>query len=502
MVLDAFAQALGNLASIQLWGWVLFGVLWGLVFGIIPGVGGVTAMALFLAAVIWLEPMQALPVLISLAAVSATGGSITACLLGIPGDPMNVATVLDGFPMTKKGEGGRAVGATLTASALGGIGPAFFTLGMVLVVLPFVMALTSMDMVFIVLIGLSFIVIIGKGSMIKGLMSGGLGLLIASIGLSQATGEPRFTFSNAYLYDGIHLIPVTMGLFALPTMVELALRGGGGTIAAMETPIKGMHDVWRGARDVFRNWKLWLRSSIIGYIFGVMPGIGATGSLWISYGYAKQSSKHPELFGTGVVEGVIGPESANNAKESGSLLTTLALGVPGSASGAMMLGGLILMGLQPGPTMLTQHLNISITLLIILAAANLIAVAICYPLAPHMAAIARVPGRMLVPIVLALVVVGSYLYMGLFQDVIVLVIFGILGVAIKHFGYNAAALFIAYILGKYLEEYLMIGIQVGGPLFFMRPISLALIFILISIYTSGPLKRVIKRRFSKGVSKA
>ncbi|MFC1893792.1 tripartite tricarboxylate transporter permease [Chloroflexota bacterium] len=493
MVLEAFAQALGNLTSISIWVWLLLGVIWGLVFGLVPGIGGVTAMAIFLGVALFLEPMQALPVLVALMAVSATGGSITAVLLGIPGDNVNVVTIFDGFPMTKKGEGGRALGAALTASVLGGVGPAFFTLGMVIVVLPFVMALTSMDMVFIILIGLSFVVMMSKGSMIKGLISAGVGLLLATIGLAFSTGEPRFTFGNPYLYDGIHIIVVAMGLFAIPVMVELAMKGG--TIAEAGTPIKGMHDVWMGAKDVFHNWKLWLRSSLIGYVFGVMPGVGVTGALFISYGYAKASSKHPELFGTGVVEGVIGPESANNAKESGALLTTLALGVPGSVTGAMMLAALIILGFAPGPSMLTEHLDLSLTLLILLAAANVIAVMICYPLAPRMAGIARIPSRLLVPLVVGMVFVGVYVSQGLIQDVIALLIFSALGVAVRHFGYNAGALILAFILGRLFEDYLMIGLQVGGPLFFLRPISLFLILIIITIFAYGPLKRVLKRRF-------
>ncbi|MDP6175593.1 MAG: tripartite tricarboxylate transporter permease, partial [Rhodospirillales bacterium] len=376
------------------------GVIWGLVFGLIPGVGSLTGMALFLPFVFKLDFMEAMPLLVALSAVGFNGGAITAILIGVPGEAPNVATVFDGYPMTKKGEGARAIGAALTASVLGGLAAAFLALGMVFAVLPLVMALTSREMVFIILIGLVFISVIGKGERLKGLISGGLGLLISQVGLSTVTGEPRYTFDIAFLYDGLHLVPVALGLFAVPPMVDLAMKGGGGTISTANVVLTGMADVWEGAKDVFRHKMLWFRSTIIGYLFGVIPGVGASAAVFVAYGQAKQLSKTPERFGNGTVEGVIAPESCNNAKESGSWLTTLALGIPGSGSGAMALGAFTMLGIYPGPTMLGEHMDLTLTLIMVLAVSNVIGVAICFPLAPRLAMIARTPGRVLVPIVL------------------------------------------------------------------------------------------------------
>jgi len=442
--------------------------------------------------------MEAMPLMVALTSVGFTGGAITAILMGIPGEASSVPTTFDGYPMTQKGQGARAIGAAVMGSLLGGVAAAFLALGMVFAVVPVVMALTSREMVFVILIGLAFISVLGKGSMIKGLISGGVGLLLSSVGLNVVTGEPRFTLGMAFLYDGLHLVPVSLGLFAVPQMIDLALQGSGGGTAASKVVLTGMKDVWEGAKDVFRHWGLWLRSMLIGYLFGVMPGVGASAAVFVAYGQAKQTSKHPELFGTGIVEGVIAPESCDNAKESGSLLTTLALGIPGSATGAMYLGALIMMGLVPGPEMITKHLDLSLTLILIVAVANVIAGGICFYLAPHMAIIARVPGRVVIPLTLGVIFVGSFAFQGQFADLIVLLIFSVIGVAGQRFGYNLGGLFIGYILGDLFENYLFVSLQIGGPLFFLTPISLFLIFLLIAFFIYAPAKNMFKAQIKTG----
>ena len=500
-MLESLAQAMAHLADPWIWVWIVGGVLWGLVFGLIPGVGSLTAMALFLPFVFKLDVLQAMPLMVALSAVGFNGGAITAILIGVPGEPPNVATTFDGFPMTQKGEGARAIGAALTSSLLGGIAAAFLALGMVFAVLPLVMSFTSMEMVFIILIGLAFISILGKGSRLKGLISGGLGLLVSSVGLATVTGEPRFTFSVAFLYDGLHIVSVSLGLFAVPPMVDLALKGGAGTIATGKVVFTEMKDVWRGARDVFRHKLLWLRSTIIGYLFGVIPGVGASAAVFVAYGQAKKTSKHPDLYGTGIVEGVIAPESCNNAKESGSWLTTLVLGIPGSGTGAMALGGLIMLGLYPGPTMLTENMDLTLTLILILAASNIIGTLICFRLAPYLALVAKTPGRVLIPLSLVVIFAGTYAYKGNIEDIIILLIFSVLGICMRMFGYNTAGLFLGYILGALFENYLFVSLQLGGALFFLRPICLFLIFFLIAFFLYRPVIDLIKSWFRKGGSK-
>ena len=497
-MIESVFQALANFADPWIWFWIMGGVLSGLIIGVLPGLGSLNGLALFLPFTFRLQPMEAMPLMVALTSVGFTGGAITAILMGIPGEASSVPTTFDGYPMTQKGQGARAIGAAVMGSLLGGVAAAFLALGMVFAVFPVVMALTSREMVFVILIGLAFISVLGKGSMIKGLISGGVGLLLSSVGLNVVTGEPRFTFDMAFLYDGLHLVPVSLGLFAVPQMIDLALQGGGSGIAASKVVLTGMKDVWEGAKDVFRHWGLWLRSMLIGYLFGVMPGVGASAAVFVAYGQAKQTSKHPELFGTGIVEGVIAPESCDNAKESGSLLTTLALGIPGSATGAMYLGALIMMGLVPGPEMITKHLDLSLTLILIVAVANVIAGGICFYLAPHMAIIARVPGRVVVPLTLGVIFVGSFAFQGQFADLIILLIFSVIGVAGQRLGYNLGGLFIGYILGDLFENYLFVSLQIGGPLFFLTPISLFLILLLIAFFIYAPAKNMFKAQTKTG----
>jgi TctA family transporter len=363
---------------------------------------------------------------------------------------------------------------------------------MIPLVLPMILAIVSADMVFIILLGLAFMGALTTGSRIKGLVSGGLGLLVAFIGVQTVTAGARFTFGSDYLYAGIGLVPLLLGIFAIPEAIGMAVEGG--TIAKTRVIIKGMHDVWEGAKDTFRHWTVWLRSTIIGYIIGIIPGVGAMAATFIVYGQAKQTSKHPERFGTGIVEGVIAPESANNAKEAGALLTTLALGIPGSASMAILLGAFLMLGLIPGPEMMTEHLDLSLTLLLVIVVANLLAVAICFPAAPYLAKVAYIPSRILVPLVLVIALVGVFAFRELFNDVIVTAIFSVLGIAMRRFGFNRPALVLGFVLGGLFEKYIFIAYRVAGPLFFMRPISLTLIFIIIALFTYGPIKNLFQHR--------
>lgn len=498
MVIEAFVQALQNLANPGLLLWMFGGVIVGLIFGLIPGIGSLTAIALFFPFVFRLLPEQALPFIVAVAAVGFTGGSVCAVLLNMPGQETNAATIMDGYPMTKKGEGGRALGAALMSSGLGGAAVVFISLALVPLVLPIVVAFVSADMVFIILLGLAFIAVLGSGSMIKGLISGGLGLLISFIGYQAVTLAPRFTFGSAYLYDGLGLLPLSLGLFAIPEALELAVRGG--TIADTDRAIAVVDNVWEGAKDVFRHWGLWLRSTIIGYIVGIIPGIGAITATFIAYGQAKQTSKHPEKFGTGCVEGVIAPESANNAVTSGALLTTLALGIPGSATMALALGAFLMLGLIPGPEMMTKHLDLALTLQLVVMVSNVIAAAICFATASQLAKVAWIPSRILVPLILVIALVGVYAYREMFNDLIVAIVFGGLGLAMRRFGYNRPGFFLGFILGVLFEKYFFIALRVAGPLFFVRPISLTLIFIIIALFVYKPLKGLFQRR--RGVQRA
>ena len=490
MGFQAIFDALGNFANLQMWLVIAAGTLIGLIFGLVPGISGLLAITLMLPFLYFMTPMVALPLMMTIMAIQFQGGAISAILLNLPGTPGSSATLIDGFPMTQRGEGGRALGAAQAASALANILTALVALAVIPLILPMIVALRSADMVFIILLGLTFIGVLASDSMIKGLLSGGVGLMISFVGFQPTTGAERFIFDNLYLYDGIPLIPLMLGLFAIPEMVALAAKGG--HIAQSRVPIKGMADVWRGVMDVFRHKSLVLRSQLIGFLVGALPGTGASPATFMAYGHAKQTSKNPETFGKGNVEGVIAPESANNACESGALLTTLALGIPGSPIMALLLGVMTMQGLIPGPEMLTKNLDLSITLIWVIAVSGVLGIAICLPLAPRLSRVAFIPGSLLAPIVLVFALTGAFSYHARFEDVLVTVLFGVIGLIMRRLDYNRPALLLGFILGPIFEKFFFIALKADGPYFFMRPISLALIVIIIAVIAIGPLKALVK----------
>jgi len=487
----ALLQALQNFASPEIWLFIFIGVFIGIIFGIVPGLSGIVAVSLVLPFVFILTPEQALPLIISIWAVQFMGGSVTAILLGIPGTPPSAATLLDGYPMSQKGEAGRALGAAMTSSGAGSVVTGLVALAGVFVVYPMVMALRTADMVFIVLLGVAFIGILGSDSMIKGLVSGGLGLLISFIGFQPSSGLARFTFGSLYLYDGLPLLPVILGIFALPEMISLASSGG--SIAKTAAVVRGMKEVWVGVSDVGKHWGLCVRSAIIGFVAGLIPGPGASAATFVAYGQAKKTSKHPETFGFGNVEGVIAPESANDAKEGGAVLTTLAIGIPGSGDMVLLLGAMTLLGIAPGPVMLTQYLPLTITLMWTILMASFIGVVICLPLCPYLAKVAFIPSRILVPVVITMVAVGLFTYKEVITDLLVALIFGAIGLVMKKFEFNRPALVLGFVLGTVFERNFFLALSMNGPFFFMRPVSIGIILIIIALFAYDPIKGVFER---------
>ena len=481
-------------------GFMFGGIIVGIIAGILPGVGSIVGVTLFLPFVFFLTPREAMPFIMGLYSVTFIGGAITTILLGIPGVIGNTATLMDGFPMAKKGEAGRALGVAIMSSGMGSLYTAAFAILMVPLVIPLILALTSAEMVFIILLGLTMIAVLSREDLLKGLISGFLGIWASLIGFHILTGVHRFTFGSLYLYDGLSVVAVTLGLFAVPEMIKLMVTGG--TIAQQATKIKGMKEMWRGVRDVFRHWRLNLGCSVIGYIIGVIPGVGSAVASWISYGQAKQFSKHPELYGTGIVDGVIATESANDAREGGALLTTLALGIPGSTHYVLLLGAFIMLGIVPGPELLTTHLELSLSMMLTIAISSVIAAVICLTLAPQLAKIAYVPGRILAPVVLTVIFLGVFAYNQLFPDLFVVVIFGGIGFLLDRLGYNKPAFILGFILGTMFEKYLFISLQAWGDLFFLRPGSLGLLIAIVAFLAFDPIKNWFGRRSKRRDSKA
>jgi TctA family transporter len=482
-MLEAYASALEILFQPINLLVLLAAVIFGLIVGVIPGLSGLIALSLILPFIFHMPLEIALILIIALHAVVFTGGSISAILLNLPGTAPNAATTLDGYPMSQRGEGARAIGASVTSSMFGGVIPVFFALAMVPAIMPMVIAFGQPEMAALVLLGLSFLGVLSSGSFTKGILSGMLGLLISFIGYHSITGVHRFSYGTAFLFDGIEIIPLVLGLFGLSELLYLAMRGQQ-TIARRAVSAK-LTNVFEGAKDVWRHKWLWFRSTILGYVIGVIPGIGAEVATWACYGQARQTSKYPERFGTGVVEGVIAPEAANNAKEAGSLLTTMALGIPGSTVMVIILAALMMVGITPGPMMMDEHLPLALTLLLGIALANVVGGIICLIAAPYLARVASVNIDFISTGVLILMLAGVFAVTLAPLNFIVVICFGLLGLVMKLYGYSRPALILGFVLGALFENYTLLSLKIYGPLFFFRPIPIVM-FVIIFLMLGFP----------------
>jgi putative tricarboxylic transport membrane protein len=485
-MLEAYGAAIATLFQPVNLLIMLAAVLVGLAVGIMPGISGMTMLALLLPFVFGMPAESVLILLVALTSVVWTSGGITSILLNIPGEGPSAATLLDGFPMAQKGEAGRAIGAAVTSSMAGGIVPVFFALAMVPAVMPIVMAFGQPEMALMVLLGISFLAALTGGSVIKGIISGMLGLLISFVGFHYVTGVHRFSFGTAFLYDGFELVPLALGLFGIAELFELIMKGQTTIAQKATTKLSG---VVEGMKDVWRHRWLWFRSTVIGYIVGIIPGIGAGVATWVCYAQAKQTSKHPEDFGTGAVEGVIAPEAADNAKEAGALLTTMVLGIPGSAVMSLMLAAFLMVGVTPGPRMLTDNLPLALTLLLGIALANIIGGVICLLAAPYMAKLALVNLDFLFPAILVIAFVGIYVATQSPLNFIVALAFGMLGLVMRKYGYSRPSLMLGFILGAMFENYSLLSIKIYGPLFMFRPIPIIMLVIMLVVLAYPGIRR-------------
>jgi len=495
-LIEAILSGFSEFFTFQILMYTLLGVIIGLVFGLMPGIGVIPVMAVLLPLTYNMGSKVAFTLLIAVQAVGFTGGSVTAILVNIPGTAANAATLIDGFPLTKKGQGGRAVGAALCASGLGGILGGIVLALLIPVAYVIVMLFASGETALMGLLGLTFIAVLSKGSTIKGFISGFVGILLSFIGIHDVTGLLRFTFGSMYLYDGIGLIPLMVGIFAFPEIFDLIIKKGG-TIAEVDRSIirqTGWQQITAGMKDVFIYWWTFIKSSIIGIVVGIIPGAGAAVAQFVAYGYAKQSTKHPESFGEGNIEGVIAPEAANNSKEGGSMLPTLAFGIPGSIAMAILMAAFLINGIQPGPAMLSEHLDLTWFMIISLIISNILGVVILLPFISILAKVAFARGRLLIPIILLVASFGAYASKTEFLDIIASFAFGILGYAMVKAEYDRVALVLGFILGGLVERYFTIIISAKGAAFLLRPPSLILAVMIVVLLVYNPIKGHIQKR--------
>jgi len=422
------------------------GVMLGLVVGILPGLGGIPGLSVLLPFVFGLDPTDALAMMIGLIAPLATSDTFASVLMGIPGTANSQATVVDGFPMAKKGEGARALGAAFTASMFGGLFGAVVLTAAIFAARPIILAMGFGEQLLLVILALSMIGMLTGTSALKGLATSCVGLLLGSIGTAPATGEFRLVFDSVYLSDGIPIVIVGLGMFAMPEIIDLLRRSS----RISQTAQLG-HGWIEGFKDVLRHRWIVLRCSVIGCIIGALPGLGGSVVDWIAYGHVIQTTKNRERYGTRDVRGVLAPESANNAKEGGALIPTLLFGIPGSGSMAILLGGFILIGIEPGVTMLTQHLDLTFVMIWSLAIGNVLATALCLLLANHIAKLTTIRYAYLAPFMLVLIFFAAFQATREWADLFALFAMGTLGMFMKRFGWSRPALLIGYFLAPRLE---------------------------------------------------
>ena len=410
------------------------GVLAGLGIGVIPGLGGLVGLSILIPFTYSLDPFAAFALLMGMAAVTTTSDTIPAVLFGVPGTVGSAATVIDGHALAKQGQAARAFGAGYTASLIGGIAGALLLTVSIPALRPMMLYIGSPEMFAFAVFGLSMVAVLSGGTPFKGLAAGAIGLMIAMIGANPQTGTLRWTFGSLYLWEGLPLVPVTLGLFALPELADLVIRRTRIAQSSRATDFT-LSSQWAGICDACRHWWLVLRCSWLGAALGAIPGIGSAVVRLDRLRARCSNEKHTGSFGQGDIRGVIAPESANNAKEGGALVPTLAFGVPGSASMALLLGAFVIQGLVPGPAMLTTHIDVTYAIIWSLVLANVLGVLICLIASGPLAKIAQIRYGLLVPVVLALVVVGAFQGSRHWGDLYLVLACGVVGWLMKRFGW-------------------------------------------------------------------
>jgi TctA family transporter len=469
---------------------MIIGIAIGFIVGILPGLGGPTAMALMLPFVFKMSAVEAFAFLLGMTAVTATTGDITSVLFGVPGEPTTASTIVDGHAMARNGEAGRALGAVLMSSLVGAIFGAIAIAVAIPIVRPLVLSFGSPEFFMLSLLGISFVAALSGEDILKGMVSGGIGLMLATIGLDPISGIQRYTFGQLFLWDGIGLVPITIGFYAIPETIELAVLGT--SIATQE--VSALGGVMEGVKDTFRHFWVVIRCSALGTITAIIPGMGAATTQWLAYAHAVQSSPNKERFGKGAVEGVLGPGAANNSTLGGSLITTVAFGVPASVIMAILLGAFIIQGIVPGPDMLIPepkgHLSLTFSFVWVIIISNIITVGICFLFLEPLARITQVRGSIIIPIILVLIYLGAFAEKNAFEDMLVVLFFGGLGWVMEKLEWPRPPVLLGLVLGPLAENRLFLSSDNYGTAWLGRPGVL----IIFAITLAGIIYPILKSR--------
>jgi putative tricarboxylic transport membrane protein len=445
------------------------GVLIGTLIGVLPGIGPPAALSLLLPATFHVPPVSAIILLAGIMYGAMYGGSTTSILVNIPGEAASVVTCLDGYRMAKNGRAGAALGISAFGSFIAGTVSIFLLIFLAPTLAKFALRFGPPEYFSLMILGLSILVYLAKGSIVNALIMVCFGLMIGTVGLDPMSAVPRFTYKITSLMDGMGLVQIVIGLFGVSEVflnVERAFKQ-----EVLKTKIKGLlpnREEWRRSIGPIG------RGTVIGFFLGVIPGMSVVIPTFLSYTIEKRLSKTPEKFGTGMIEGVAGPESANNAASSGTLVPMLSLGIPTGAATALLLGALMIHGLRPGPLLITESPEVFWGLVASLYVGNVMLLILNLPLIPLWVKILKIPYHYLFPLILLFCIIGSYTVSNNPYDILVMIAFGVVGYVMKKLDYEAAPLVLALVLGPIMENAVRRSLVIsdGDPtVFFTRPIS-------------------------------
>lgn len=479
-MLEAALEAIMILLDPARLPFMFLGVAIGLLVGILPGMGGTVGMAVLLPFIYGMDPYSGIAMLIGMAAVIHTGDTFPSILIGVPGSSGSQATIMDGYPLAQKGQAGRALGAAFFSSMIGGIIGGLVLFLSIPIAKPLMLVFGSPELFMLALLGLSMVAILSGNAPLKGLIAGFIGLMLGSIGAAPAVPEYRYTFDSVYLYNGLPLAIIALGLFALPEVIDLLSSKQS---ISKTAELKGG---WlKGIKDTLKHKWLVVRSSAIGSIIGFIPGVGGSVVDWVAYGLTKQSYRDNENFGKGDIRGVIGPESANNAKEGGALIPTLLFSIPGSGTTAILLGGFSLLGLQAGPSMVDENLPVTLSIVWTLVLANIFGAAACIVFSKYISKLSFIPATRLVPFMLIIFLTAAYQSTRHFGDFLLFLGIGLLGLVMKRLSWPRAPLLIGFVLSGATERYLWISMERFGMDWIFRPGVIIIGILIIAIIVSG-----------------
>jgi len=466
------------------------GVFIGTLIGVLPGLGPVATMSLLLPATFAMSPTASIIMMAGIYYGAMYGGSTTSILVNIPGEAASVVTCLDGYRMARQGRAGAALGISAFGSFIAGT---LSVLGVMLLAPPLARAALGFgppEVFALLLIGFTMITWLASGSRLKAVLMAMLGLFLGTVGLDPINATPRFTFGSITLSDGIGLVPMIMGLFGVAEVlvnIEQGLRQ-----EVFKTEIRGLFPTRQDWKDSAGPIA---RGSVLGFFLGILPGIGAIIPTFISYGLEKRVSRHPERFGTGAIEGVAGPEAANNAATGGSMIPLLTLGIAPNVVMAVLLGAFLIQGVQPGPLLINEHPQLFWGVVASMYVGNVMLLVLNLPLIGLWVQLLRVPYAILFPLVLLFSVIGVYGVSGNIWDVVIMIVFGAVGYAMRKLAYEPAPLVLAFVLGKLAEESIRQSLLMSRGSFAIlidRPIAGVLLAIAIVIMAAPALVRPLK----------